>query len=107
MTTVSRLVAIAIAAISVAMTYPALAQGHGITFDGTYALAGLNAGLGFGRENASNDGLLLGAEASIVRLDKEWFWYGGYADALYAFGPREGRMSFGPELSIPRQSRGV
>jgi hypothetical protein len=41
----------------------------------------------------------VGVEASLVHISTpSLFWIGAYADALYDFGPRAFRTSFGPEL---------
>ncbi len=47
------------------------------------------------------DGFALGAEASAVHLNVDsGFWYGGYLDALWDFGPDALRFSLGPEIGV-------
>ena len=47
------------------------------------------------------DGFVLGAEVSGAHLDVDpGFWYGGYLDALWDFGPDALRFSLGPEIGV-------
>jgi hypothetical protein len=47
------------------------------------------------------DGFVLGAEVSGAHVDVDsGFWYGGYLDALWDFGPDALRFSLGPEIGV-------
>jgi hypothetical protein len=65
--------------------------------DNWYAPIGAN--IGFSWHPQRSDGLLLGAEASLVRLSNNGTRFaGGYADYLYDFGAHAHRVSVGPEF---------
>ncbi len=61
-----------------------------------YLPLGFTMGSSFFRETGLN--VFLGGELSLVVLDAEWDWVGGYADALYDFGTDGVRSSFGVEF---------
>jgi hypothetical protein len=59
---------------------------------------GMNLGYGFSRRSSGGSSLTLGAEASIARVFRSLFWFGGYVDALHDFAAGEQRISVGPEF---------
>ena len=85
--------------------FPRPASAGGIGLDGLQALpptgwflpVGLNAGVaGLG---STSKGAVLGAEASIVRVPKDFGgWFGAYADGGYITGRSAARFSAGPEV---------
>lgn len=61
---------------------------------GWYVMGGATGGGSF---SPGVGGGFVGAEASVARLRRGW-WYGVYSDAIYDFGQRNMTLTLGPEF---------
>jgi len=93
---------IAVAVAVCAYSRPAAAERYrGLHLEGWYGKVGLETGAVFARERAASP--LLGAVATLVRMNDHLEWFGLQADLLADWnGDRDagGRWSFGPEAGV-------